>query len=58
MNVYLEALQTWGHASANNAGWPEFEGKFINYLQFKKEWWAYRRTYHEIVLDSLVAKSL
>jgi hypothetical protein len=27
MNVYLEALQAWGHASANNAGWPEFDGK-------------------------------
>jgi hypothetical protein len=37
---------TWGHMSTNDAGWPEFDGKYINYLWFKKEWWTYRRIYH------------
>jgi hypothetical protein len=33
-------------------------GKFINCLSFKKEWWEYRRTYHDLVGDSIVVKSL
>ncbi len=43
---------------ANKVGWPTFNGKFVNHLWFKKEWCAYRRTYHNIVGDYLVAKNL
>jgi hypothetical protein len=27
---YLGALSSWVHVSANEAGWPEFDGKYIN----------------------------
>jgi hypothetical protein len=40
MNGYLGALQTWSNAS-NDAGWPEFDGKYINNPWFKTEWWVY-----------------
>ncbi len=32
VNGYLEALETWGHVSANAKCWPEFDGKYVNYL--------------------------
>jgi hypothetical protein len=28
-----------GGAQANNMGWPLFNGKYITYPRFKKEWW-------------------
>jgi hypothetical protein len=36
----------------------EFNGKYIIYTLFKKEWWAYRRTYQGRTGDFLVANSL
>jgi hypothetical protein len=45
-------------AQANDSGWPTFSGKYVEYLRFRKEWWAYRRTYHEHVRDELVCRSL
>jgi hypothetical protein len=41
---YLDALCTQGYVSANDAVWPEFDGKYVNYPQFKKKWWAQRET--------------
>ncbi len=35
-----------------------FNGKYTNYPRFKKEWTAYRETYHSIVNDDLAAKTL
>ncbi len=35
-----------------------FNGKYVNYSRFKKEWVAYRETYHSIVNDDLAAKTL
>jgi hypothetical protein len=32
---------------ANDVGLAKIEGKFINNVHFKKEWWAYRRSYHD-----------
>ncbi len=46
-------LQSWGQLKANNSGWPVFDGKYVNYPRFKKEWVAYRKTYHSIVNDNL-----
>ncbi len=37
---------------------PVFDGKYVNYPRFKKEWVAYRETYHSIVNNDLVAKTL
>jgi hypothetical protein len=43
---------------ANNNGWPMFNGRFVNYPQFKKEWQAYRQAYHALVSNDLAAKTL
>ncbi len=45
-------------AQANDGGWPTFSGKYVEYPQFRKEWWAYRQTYHGHVRDELVCRSL
>jgi hypothetical protein len=39
-------LRDWGRIKANNSGWPTFDGRFVNYPQFKKEREAYRQAYH------------
>jgi hypothetical protein len=46
------------NAQANDSGWPTFSGKYVEYPQFRKEWWAYRQTYHGHVRDELVCRSL
>jgi hypothetical protein len=44
---------------ANDSGWPTFDGEFVNYPRFKKEWRAYREMYHSVVSDDdLAAKTL
>jgi hypothetical protein len=45
-------------AQANDSGWPTFSGKYVEYPRFRKEWWAYRQTYHGHVCDELVCRSL
>jgi hypothetical protein len=45
-------------AQANDSGWPTFSGKYAEYPRFRKEWWAYRHTYHGHVRDELVCCSL
>jgi hypothetical protein len=44
-------LRGLGEAQANNSGWPVFEEKYVEYPKFKKEWWAFQRTYHAHVSD-------
>ncbi len=46
------------NAQANDSGWPTFSGKYVEYPRFRKEWWAYRQTYHGYVRDELVCRSL
>jgi hypothetical protein len=43
---------------ANDSGSPTFSGKYVEYPRFRKEWWAYRQTYHGHVRDELVCRSL
>ncbi len=45
-------------AQANDSGWPTFSGKYVEYPQFRKDWRAYRHTYHGHVRDELVCRSL
>ncbi len=35
-----------------------FDGKYVRYPRFWKEWWAYRRTFHAHVRDKLVCFTL
>jgi hypothetical protein len=51
-------LRGWGQLRANDSGWPTFDGRYDNYPQFKREWAAYRETYHSVVNDDLAAKTL
>ncbi len=46
------------NAQANDSGWPTFSRKYVGYRRFRKEWWAYRQTYHGHVRDELVCHSL
>ncbi len=46
------------NAQANDSKWPTFSGKYVEYPRFRKEWWAYRQTYHGHVRDELVCRSL
>jgi hypothetical protein len=43
---------------ANDSGWPVFDGRYASYPRFKKEWGAYRETYHSAVNDDLAARAL
>ncbi len=49
-------LRGWGQLKANDSGWPTFDGRYTSYLRFKREWRAYRETYHSVVNDDLAAK--
>jgi hypothetical protein len=51
-------LRGWGQLKANDSGWLTFDGRYANYPWFKKEWAAYRETYHSVVNDDLAAKTL
>jgi hypothetical protein len=42
----------------NDVRWPTFGVKFVNYLEFKREWRAHRQTYHALVSNDLIAKIL
>jgi hypothetical protein len=42
----------------NDSGWPTFSGKYVEYPRFRKEWLAYRQTYHGLVRNELVCRSL
>jgi hypothetical protein len=43
---------------ANNLGWPTFDGKYMNYTMFKKEWCAYLQTHQNLMGYNLMAKTL
>ncbi len=54
----LDITRGLGHMQANDSGWPTFDGRYANYPRFKKEWKAYRETYHSAVNNDLAAKAL
>ncbi len=54
----VEFMRSFGQMRANDSGWPTFDGRYVNYPRFKKEWGAYRQTYHSAVSDDLAARTL
>jgi hypothetical protein len=54
----LDFMRGFGHMQANDSGWPAFDGRYASYLRFKKEWRAYRETYHSAVNNDLAARAL
>ncbi len=54
----VEFMRSFGQMQANDSGWPTFDGRYVSYPRFKKEWRAYRLTYHSAVSDDLAARTL
>ncbi len=54
----LDIMRGFGQMQANDSGWPTFDGRYASYPRFKKEWKAYRETYHSAVNNDLAAKAL
>jgi hypothetical protein len=54
----VEFMRSFGQMRANDSGWPTFDGRFVSYPRFKREWAAYRQTYHAAVGDDLAARTL
>ncbi len=54
----LDVMRGWGQLKANDSGWPTFDSQYASYPHFKKEWRAYRETYHSAVNNDLAAKAL
>ncbi len=54
----VEFMRSFGQMRANDSGWPMFDGWFVSYPRFKREWGAYRQTYHAAVGDDLAARTL
>jgi hypothetical protein len=57
-NDLVTVLRGWRQLKANDSGWPAFDGRYASYPRFKREWMAYRETYHFVVNDDLAAKTL
>ncbi len=58
INGLAALLRGWVHLKANDSEWPTFDGLYAKYPRFKREWTAYRETYHSVVNDDLAAKTL
>jgi hypothetical protein len=54
----VEFMRNFGQMRANDSGWPTFDGRYVSYPRFKREWGAYRQTYHAAVGDDLAARTL
>jgi hypothetical protein len=54
----VDVVRGWGQLKANDSGWPIFDGRYASYPRFKREWIAYRETYHSVVNNDLAAKAL
>jgi hypothetical protein len=54
----VSLLRNLGRAQADDAGRPLFNGKYVTYPQFKKERWAYWRTYHAHIREELICRAL
>jgi hypothetical protein len=50
----IELLRGLGGAQAKKAGRLCFDGKYVAYPCFRKEWWAHRRTCQANVRNKLV----
>jgi hypothetical protein len=54
----MDFMRSFGQMQANDSGWPTFDGRYVSYPRFKKEWEAYRQTYHSAVSNYLAARTL
>jgi hypothetical protein len=54
----VDFMRSFGQMQANDSGWPTFDGRYVSYPRFQKEWRAYRQTYHAAVSNDLAARAL
>jgi hypothetical protein len=54
----MDFMRSFGQMRANDSGWPTFDGRYVSYPRFKKEWEAYGQTYHSAVSNDLAARTL
>jgi hypothetical protein len=54
----MDFMRSFGQMQANDSRWPTFDGRYVSYPRFKKEWAAYLQTYHSAVSDDLAARTL
>ncbi len=54
----LDFMRGFGHMQANDSCWPTSDGRYASYPRFKKEWRAYRETYHSAVNNDMAARAL
>jgi hypothetical protein len=54
----MDFMRSFGQMQANDSGWPTFDGRYDSYPRFKKEWEAYRQTYHSAVSNDLASWTL
>jgi hypothetical protein len=45
-------------ARANDAGWPKFDGRYVTYPRFKRDWLAYVESYHVHAKREILVRSL
>jgi hypothetical protein len=57
-NYLVEFIRSCSQMRANDSGWPTFDGRYVSYPRFRREWGAYRQTYHAGVGDDLAARTL
>jgi hypothetical protein len=58
INGLAALLRGWVQLKVNDSEWPTFDDRYAKYPRFKREWAAYRETYHSVVNDDLAAKTL
>jgi hypothetical protein len=54
----MDFMRSFGQMQANDSRWPTFDGRYVSYPRFKKEWETYRQTYHSAVSSDLAARTL
>jgi hypothetical protein len=54
----MEFMRSFSQMQANDSGWPTFDGRYVSYPRFRREWEAYRQMYHAAVGDDLAARTL
>ncbi len=54
----IEFIRSCSQMRANDSGWPTFDGQYVSYPRFKREWRAYWQTYHVGMGEDLAARTL
>ena len=42
---FMRMMSGYADIKADKDGWPKFDGKYVSYPSFRREWWAYWESY-------------